>query len=285
MPAQSFWNDPAAVRDLNDNPVTPVSHHGRKGWRTESLKTRVAIPVPQLNEPRGSLTLWLLPREDFSTSLNSPWMVSREPEHYNYVLLGDSPNAARMSEYQFALVYARSWYDQMYAKWHRGDIYDYACVDGMYIPGREKAFVCLGHLNLTRGHWMQIGLSWNEQENDYRLFVNGLLLQTSTSFDYPLLREVNSGTIYAGHPLFSYGEMAIFDEVLNAEDFSAAAYAENAPLGNGEIDRALRYKHGGKTLPMLDWRADRPAPVTWTFKSTGRCCRRGIRFCLRPFEV
>ena len=55
-PIQTFWNDPSVVRDLNDNPVTPVSHHCRKGWRTESLETRVAIPAPQLNEPRGSLT-------------------------------------------------------------------------------------------------------------------------------------------------------------------------------------------------------------------------------------
>jgi hypothetical protein len=56
IPIHSFWNDPAVVRDLNDNPVTPVFHHGRKGWRTESLDVWVAIPAPQLNSPRGSLT-------------------------------------------------------------------------------------------------------------------------------------------------------------------------------------------------------------------------------------
>jgi hypothetical protein len=257
IPTQSFWNDPAAVRDLNDNPVTPVFHHGRKGWRTKSLETRVAIPVPQLNEPRGSLTWWFLPREDFATSVNSPWMAQRENYHHLYTLLGDRVDDEARKDWRlhrFALVYSRDWYDQLLAKWHRGGIYHSASAEGMYSPGREKAFVSLGHLNLTRGHWMQIGLTWNEAENDYSLFLNGLLVQTSTSFDYPLLREANSGTIYAGHPLFAFGEMAVFDEVLSAEDFSGS-YAENVPVGNGGIDTALHRTHSGKAVPMLNWTA------------------------------
>jgi hypothetical protein len=255
QPATVFWTDPSSVCDANGSPLLKSECDGRKGWYRGLTNTPVAIPVPQINEPQGSLILWVLPREDFATSVNSPWMASREPEHYNYVLLGDTPDAARMSEHRFALVYSRSWYDQMYAKWHRGDIYDFSSGDGMYIPGREKAFVSLGHLNLTRGHWMQIGLTWNEAKNDCRLFLNGLLVQTSTSFDYPLLREANSGTIHAGHPLFSFGEMAVFDEVLSEEDF-CAAYAENAPAGNGEIDRALHRTHSGKSVPALRWSAD-----------------------------
>jgi len=95
-PTQSFWNDPATVRDLNDNPVTPFSHHGCKGWRTKALETRVVIPAPQLNELRGSLTWWFLPREDFATSVNSPWMAKCEPHLENYTLLGDQvDNEAR----------------------------------------------------------------------------------------------------------------------------------------------------------------------------------------------
>jgi hypothetical protein len=34
-PTQSFWIAPPRRVDLNDNPVMPVYHHGRKGWRTE----------------------------------------------------------------------------------------------------------------------------------------------------------------------------------------------------------------------------------------------------------
>lgn len=151
MPTQSFWNDPAAVRDLNDNPVTPVSHHGRKGWRTESLETRVAIPAPQLNEPRGSLTWWFLPREDFATSVNSPWMAKYEPHHEKYTLLGDRvDNEARKDPrlHHFALIYSRCWYQQLQAKWHRGGIYDGVEELGgssIFQNGKEKAAWILAH--------------------------------------------------------------------------------------------------------------------------------------------
>jgi hypothetical protein len=258
MPSHIFWSDPAVVRDLNNNPVTPVSHHGRKGWRTESLETRIAIPAPQLNEPRGSLTWWFLPREDFATSVNSPWMAKREKYHHLYTLLGDRVDDEARNDprlHHFALIYSRDWYQQLQAKWHCGGVYDGVEELGgssMFQTGKEKAYVGLGHLNLHRGHWIQVGLSWDEPANDYRMYLNGVLVQTATTtLDHPMLREKNSDTLYAGHPLFACGELAFYDRPLDAGEF-AASY--DAPKENAAIDASIARTHTGKSLSTFDWK-------------------------------
>ena len=258
IPIHSFWNDPAVVRDLNDNPVTPVFHHGRKGWRTESLDVWVASPAPQLNSPRGSLTWWFLPREDFATSVNSPWMAQREKQHHLYTLLGDRVNDEARKDprlHHFALIYSRDWYQQLQAKWHRGGVYDGVEELGgtsMFQTGKEKAYVGLGHLNLHRGHWMQVGLSWDEPANDYRMYLNGVLVQTATTtLDHPLLREKSSGTLYAGHPLFAYGELAFYDRPLEDREFSASY---KAPKENAAIDASIARMFKGESLSAFDWK-------------------------------
>lgn len=95
-PTEAFWSDPTVVRDLNDAPVTPGCHGGRKGWRTEEPEVRVAMP----------------------------WMSERDPDHQFYLLLGDVPGAASWKDHRFALFCCRAWYQQMVAKWHSGPIWN-----------------------------------------------------------------------------------------------------------------------------------------------------------------
>jgi len=256
-PCFKIWADPQAVADTSGQPVIPVEYRGRKGWRTESHEGRVAIPAPQLNAPEGSLTWWVLPREDFATAVDMPWMSERDPDHLFHVLLGDVAGAASWKNHRFALIYCRSWYQQMVAKWHSGPIYSGAAFDDLenaaFRPHRETAFVGLGHQNLPAGHWIQIGLSWNTPDDDYRMYLNGVLVQTATTtLDHPMLREANSGIVYAGHPLFVCGELNVYDRALGAAEF-ASAYRSGKGPENEAFDAGLSRMHEGKGLAGFDW--------------------------------
>lgn len=255
LPVLNFWRNPSAVVDLNETPVIPISHHGRSGWRTSSLEEKAGIPVPQLNAPQGSLTWWILPREDFSTSVATPWMLQREPAHQIIVLLGDTHGEAAEKDHRvhkFALIYVRDWYQQLQTKWHHGEVYGESD-DAMLRTDKEKAFIGLGHLNLQRGHWVQLGLSWDEPANDYRMYLNGVLVQTSLVISKnPLRREQNSGFLYAGHPQIASGELAVYERSLSAGEF-AQIYQTAAPVENKDLDLSIARTHGGKNLPALDW--------------------------------
>lgn len=258
-----YWNKPENVRDLQGKPVEPFQWQGRRGWRASVPGQRAGVPAPQLNLPRGSLTWWFLPREDFSTSVATEWMARREPRHQTYVLLGDrgEDEAWREPErHHFAVLYSRDWYNQFQAKWHPGPVWGPTNPDSMFFYGREKAYAGLGHLNLRRGHWLQLGLSWDAEASDYRIYLNGCLVQTAlTTAGHPLLRAGTSGNLHAGHPLFGCGELRLYDRVLSSEEF-ARAYREARPPGNEEIDAQLARIYAGAGVeefvwqPSADWR-------------------------------
>lgn len=258
FPVATHWATSDAVLDLDGRPVLPIQHQGRSGWRTESHQSRVSIPAAELNSTSGSLTWWFLPREDFSTSVATPWMSKLEPQHQTYLLLGDRADEEARQDHclhRFALIYSRDWFQQLQAKWHHGEVYA-ETGDTMFLAGGEKAYVGLGHLSLKHGLWMQIGLSWDESSSDYRMYLNGTLVQTATTtIDHPLLREENSGFLYAGHPLFAFGELAFYDRPLGAEEFSEC-YQATLPSGNEAIDALIARTYSGQGVAAFDFTPD-----------------------------
>lgn len=257
QPTGTFWVSPDEVQDLKGQSATPFEWKGRRGWRFKEGERRAGIPAPELNLPQGSLTWWFLPREDFATSVATEWMTRREPKHQTIALLGDRPEPEAWSNpelHAFAVIYCRGWYDQFQAKWHHGPVWGPLNEDAMFFHGREKAYAGLGHLNLKRDHWMQLGLSWDAKASDYRVYLNGCLVQTAlTTAAHPLLRVESSGMLYAGHPLFGNGEIALYDEVLSPVDFTRI-YEDNRPDGNEHLDASLRQTYAGAVVEDLGWK-------------------------------
>lgn len=127
--------------------VRVLSQAGRSGLNTTSIHSRIEIPEHNLNDAKGSLTIWVLSLEDLSTAAHLDQYFSIHTSHYgHYSLLSDCKEDGNFDESVFSLTWGSRWYPQLYAKFYRGNIYDDA-----YQPV-PRAFVAAGHLDLHRKH-------------------------------------------------------------------------------------------------------------------------------------
>ncbi len=208
------------------------------------------------------MSWWLLPREDFSTSVATPWMQRLAPEHPTYVIFSDAEKSeleGYPADFRFAVIYSRDWYQQLQIKWTPGPIYGTGEAGGngggVITPGAESAYVGFGHCDLLRGRWVHFVVTWDEEANDYRLYINGTLVQTATrTVTQALIRQKNSGTLWAGHPLFGYGELAFYEEPLAPEQ-CLDLFAQSSPSSKEDAERWALI-HCGKSLPSLNWNAE-----------------------------
>jgi len=218
MPSNSIRYTPDGEQPGLEGNLTLIKHAGRHGWKASSIHDRLCFPRHTVNAPRGTLTLHILPLEDFSTCVQIPHTQEREPGAWSTVLLSDNRDLrARLPGWPaapvgaFALVYSRDWYHQLYAKFYSGNIYMDA-----YDPGREKAIVTLGHLSLPRLRWVRLTLTWDREAGDYRLYVEGILVQRSSEFGQ-MRNEPCGECLYAGDPAIALGEVVFSDTVTPPE--------------------------------------------------------------------
>jgi hypothetical protein len=98
--------------------------------------------------------------------------------------------------------------------------------DAWYLTGTTQTF--------SAGDWIHVAFSLDFTNDVYRLYVNGVLDDTDTTAQASAaLSEWNIGSRYTNiyHGGFAFGEFAIFDRVLTAEEI-AAIYASGNPLAD-----------------------------------------------------
>lgn len=185
-------------------------------------------------------------------------MTDRQPGFNYYPLISEknteqSDGVELDSRFFFAL--RRSPFQQIEASWHSGILYPESDPRSVYHHGAEKAYLGLWHSELPRMHWLQIGLSWDTPANEYKMYLNGILVQTATTtLDHPLLRQTCAAHLYAGHPLFVCGRLDFYDDALDEADFAHAYQADASASGNAELDLRLRGTHAGVDRPFWEWK-------------------------------
>ena len=153
-----------------------LSMDGREGLLADSIYSRIIIRNHTVNETRGSLTFWMFPMEDMGSQACPIHMPQFEENIQNYMLLTDDQIEYNdVEEAAFALMYRFNWNDQLFAKFYKGKI-----GRGALYP--QHAITVGGQLALEKDNWYQVGVSWNREEGDYRIYVNGIQISRSTIF-------------------------------------------------------------------------------------------------------
>ncbi len=275
-PAAHF---PLGQRDYKPDSVGDfrrVELNGRAGLLAESVHSRLRFDRHTLNEARGALTFWVASRDALRSWAAVPWSNAIEANPHEYVFLAEETDAGAIKapgargwkpagplrnskEAAFSLVWNAGWYPQFFAKWCRGLIYGGDPAEGesnVFSSQRPTslAFVAAGHWHVVPQQWYQIGLSWDAESFDYRLYLNGVLVSVSNRFD-GAPPESCKPTLVAGNTNFALSDLAFYDEALSA-DAMADLYRAEVISPNPEIDAELRKTYAGEPVERFDFKPD-----------------------------
>lgn len=248
-----------------DGPFRELTLAGRTGVNAVSLHSRMAFELPEINGPRGTLSIWTLGLEELSTQAPSPHIAKFQPDYQVVPVLTDSPEIRDVASSTFAMLFQTTWYPHFYVKQTKGGLYPNA-----YQPS-PSCVVGLGHLPFRRERWYHFAYTWDREANDYRVYVNGVLAGTSTrnEADLPLRWETAGETLYAGHPKLVLSDLWVDAEVLEAEALRQRMKAEG-PAPDPEIMAELELTYAGRGAPQLDWKMPEDWRTVVDLPLTGR---------------
>lgn len=228
-----------------------ITRHGRSGWLARTPTDVVRLEGSPVNDPRGTLLLWMLPLEDLHTSQRLPQHHKHLPRSGRYRLLSDRADRD-LTAAHFALAWDNWWHPNLMVKFAAG-------FEPWEIHNEpSRAFAGANHFSFEREHWYCVAFTWDHPAGKYFLYVNGYLVGTSDSFSRDFgghfLVEPAAPELYAGNSVVATGEVAAFSEVLDRETL-----------------RRLYEEGAGKIDPVLDRELDGvygtdPAPVPFAFK-------------------
>lgn len=231
-----------------DGEFRRLRFQGREGLNAESIYSRLIVRSHTLNQPKGSLTFWIMPLEDMASQACPTHMPQFEKNIHNYVLMTDDHiEYDDVEEASFALVYRFNWNDQLFAKFYKGKM-----GRGALYP--QHAITVGGQLSFQKNTWYQMGLSWDREGGDYRIYINGILISRSTIF-LEKLQDPCGPYLYMGNPSFAFSELEFYDQCLDSEEF-CRSFEEEAVCQNKELQAQLAAVHTGNALRKENWKPD-----------------------------
>ncbi|MFW5683154.1 MAG: DUF1961 family protein, partial [Phycisphaeraceae bacterium] len=252
----SRWLSPDSPYEnvVCDGPFRELTMHGRTGVNATSIHSTLRFDAPQLNAPRGTLSLWLLPLEELSTQANIPHIKNFQADYQAVPVLTDHAELRNVNASTFAMTFFTNWYPHFYVKRTRGGLYSNA-----YKP-TGSAVVGLGHFPVQRETWYHLAYTWDHEASDYCVYINGVLAGTSIQHkqDMPLRHEPAGQTLYAGHPRLLLSEIQIDNEPLRRDELRQRI-ASDPTTTDPDVQRELERIYEGVGVPRLDWEA----PGNW----------------------
>jgi len=246
-----------------EGPFRELTLAGRTGVNATSLHSRLAFDAPQINAPRGTLSLWLLALEELSTQAIIPHIQKFQGDYQAVPVLTDHAEVRNVNAAIFAMTFFTNWYPHFYVKRTQGGLYPNA-----YQP-KASGVVGLGHFPVVRQTWYHLAYVWDREASDYRVYINGVLAGAGVQHeqDKPLRFEAGGATLHAGHPKLVLSDVRIDDAALDAPTIRARIAADGTPLDPG-VQRDLERVYAGVGVPKLDgsvpgdWKTVLELPLT-----------------------
>lgn len=223
-----------------------IGKDGRSGINTTSIHANIQLNRHNLNEEKGSLTLWFLALEDLDTMTQLPHFTNSNPFYMNYSLLSDYENQQDYANSVFSVNWCNTWYPQLFAKFFKGEVYPDA-----YNP-KEMAFVAAGHFTLKKGNWYQLCFAWDKCNNKYQLYMNGVLVGSANSFTQNLEYEAVGDTLFVGNPCLCISEICFYQEFAE-EEAAKENYLSIAGNKNENIQESIQKMFKADRLERFEW--------------------------------
>src|SRR5262249_16160930 len=104
--------------------VRVIDHEGRSGVNVMSIRGRVAMLRPPLNQPAGSVAMWVMSLDDLHSWVRHPQHGASNKFSDRYVFLSDREAVADTDAASFSLAYTTDWHPVFVAKFAQGTWHD-----------------------------------------------------------------------------------------------------------------------------------------------------------------
>jgi hypothetical protein len=236
-----FLSDPQRPDVVIDGPARVIRHLGRSGLNATSIHTRFTLPRHLLAEPRGTMSLWLLPIEALTPAVRMVHFDKFEPDFFIHGILSDIRDLRNRGDARFHLRYTSDWWRNLVAQFCRWSL----------TTPMQKAIIAPDHCRLAALAWHQIAITWDRPAGRYRLFLNGVRIATQTQF-LPCIDELPGPQLFAGNPMFALSQIEMIDSAESDEQI-AGRYQSQVIQPQPEVDLEIRRMHAGAEMQSLDW--------------------------------
>lgn len=227
---------------------------GRSGLNLPGIRDRLVIPQHTLNQPEGSLSLWVMALDHLHTYQQFPQHTLSNERAFNYPLLSDQEAIAEPESCRFTLVFDSYWHPTFLAKFYYGP-----WPEGPFAK-EPKAGVLANHATFAPDEWSHLVLTWDRPKSRYRLYLNGVLIGAEDStFEGQLLTDDIGEILYAGIPTWCFSQLDFYKLALEAKQV-AQLFSVGEEAASPETTAKLRSTHLGLDLPSLslpegnDWK-------------------------------
>jgi hypothetical protein len=222
----------------------------RKGINPTSIHTRLKIPNHNLNNPKGSLSLWVFSLEELFAFNKRPVMLTKENLNvWTYSFLSDIPNIGDFDNSNFNFAFYTGWHPSLITKFYKGDVF----ADAIRPP--KKAYAMASAFEMEKNKWYQYTLTWDMEKKEINIYANGVLVGTADIHTPTFVRNKTNDTLYAGKPLLCYGELIMYDEVLSGKEVKEL-FKNKATHIDEELQSHLKHMHVGENPKSFNWKPE-----------------------------
>ncbi len=260
-PGPAYAYDPAAreaggIRIIDGTaPSRIITREGRRGLTFASIRGRAMLPHHTAANLRGTATLWVLPLQDFFPATQLPAHRRSNPFFDRFVLLSDREAVQEIEAANFAFLYHSGWHPVFVAKFAQGTVHQGA------FGHKHTACSMAGFFSMPALVWHQLATTWDHDAGVYRIFADGVLVGHSDMTIENPPYDAPAPALYFGNPALATGEIAFYDQPLNAAQlralFERGLAQTPAAAPTARAARAVLEKtYEGRDLPKFDWRPD-----------------------------
>lgn len=268
IPTHTYINHVGSLENyeiINGN-ARVLQLHGRFGINPISIHTTIKLGNHTLNKKKGTVTLWFFSLEDLAASFVANHMAIDNPNYMNYPFLSDYPVQREYDKSNFFFGWFRQ--NELRAQFFNGTIHP---LTGFEPP--QKAWVQAVPFNyFDKNQWYQLAVTWDVEQKDARLYVNGILVGTSDRFNKDFHRDICGEVVYAGSPAICHGEINFYDQVLTqtavyskyrkeATDYKPTTEKLLKKTFSGTNQKNFKFKPGKNWVKALDLDFQKPEHI------------------------
>jgi hypothetical protein len=222
-----------------------LERNGRTGLNATSSNTKLKILKHNINNKKGSLSIWVMSLEDISPAWSAGYFGTDNKYFNNFPLLVDRDEMGNFSAANFSFHINKIWHPGLTIKFKQGTGHD------MY----NHAAAAANHSDFEKLRWYQLTATWDLEQKKIMLYINGIKVGSHDVTAEKLERDICSDTLFLGNPTLCISSIQFYNNPLSTEDIYNLFRKEVTDYDIAYENR-LKHIYAGEAMKKFDFSPD-----------------------------